>query len=91
MFVDTASISWVGPTSIGVEKNGVTKAFSLQDGQIVPPEFKEGELVEVHLHGDPTAEIFGIQHSAGYYLFKHVPSGVEFKTFHRAEGFKFDP
>jgi hypothetical protein len=90
MFVDTASISWVGPTSIGVEKNGVTKAFSLEEGQVVPPEFKKGEVVQIHLHGDITAAVFGISQSAGYYMLKHVASGVEFKTFHRAEAFKFD-
>jgi|GEM_PF-6912287 len=89
--VDTVFISWIGPTSFGVERNGVTKTFSLEEGQVVPPEFKEGDLVEVHLHGDITAAIWGIENSRGYYLFKHIPSGKEFKTWHRAESWRFDP
>ena len=91
MVVDKVFISWIGPTSLGVELNGVTKAFSLEEGQVVPPEFKVGDLVEVHLQGDLTAEIFGIEKSRGFYLFKHIASGKEFKTWHRAEAYKLGP
>ncbi len=89
--VDKVFISWIGPTSLGVERNGVTKAFSLEEGQVVPPEFKKGDLVELHLQGDPMAEIWGIENSKGCYLFKHIASGKEFKTWHRAEAYKLDP
>lgn len=91
MFVDKVFISWVGPISFGVERNGVTKAFSLEEGQVVPPEFKKGDLVEIYLEGDPTAEIWGIENSKGSYRFKHIPSGKEFRTWHRAEAYKLDP
>ncbi len=53
MLVDQVFLSWVGPISIGVERNGVIKAFSLEEGQAIPPEFKVGDLVELHLEGDP--------------------------------------
>jgi len=76
---------------MGVELNKIIKAFTLEEGQVVPPEFKEGDEVELHLHGDATAEIWGIEHSRGYYLFKHIASGKEFKTWHRAEAYRFDP
>ena len=90
MLIDTVRIAWVGPTSFGVELNGATKAFTLEERQSVPPEFKEGDLVEVHLHGDMAAAIWGIESSRGYYMFKHVASGKEFKTWHRAEAWRFD-
>jgi len=90
MKVDEVFISWVGPISFGVERNGVTKAFSLEEGQVIPPEFKKGDLVELHLEGDPMAEIWGIETSNGSYLFKHIPSGKEFRTWHRAEAFRLD-
>lgn len=89
--VDKVFISWIGPTSFGVERNGVEKAFSLKEGQVVPPEFREGDLVELHLQGDPMAEIWGIESSSGYYLFKHIASGKEFNTWHRAEAYKLNP
>jgi hypothetical protein len=89
--VDKVFISWIGPSSLGVELNGVAKAFSLEEGQVVPPEFKAGDLVELHLQGDPAAEIRGIENSKGCYLFKHISSGKEFKTWHRAEGYRLDP
>lgn len=89
--IDKVFISWVGPTSFGVELNDVIKTFSLEEGQVVPPEFKKGDLVEVYLHGDITAAIWGVENSRGYYLFKHIPSGKEFKTWHRAESWRFDP
>ena len=91
MLVDTVRVAWVGPTSFGVELNGATKAFSLEDGQVVPSEFKDGDLVEVHIHGDMLAVIWGIETSKGYYMFKHVPSGKEFRTWHRAEAWRFEP
>lgn len=91
MQIDKVFISWIGPTSLGVELNGVTKAFSLEEGQVVPPEFKVGDLVELHLQGDLTAAIWGIEKSRGCYLFKHIASGKEFRTWHRAEAFRFDP
>src|SRR5215469_2180313 len=91
MFVDKVFISWIGPTSFGVERNGVTRAFSLEVGQVVPPEFKKGDLVELYLEGDTEAEIWGIESSDGCYRFKHIPSGKEFKTWHRAEAWRFDP
>ena len=88
--VDEVYISWIGPTAFEVERNGVTRAFSLEEGQVVPPEFKKGDLVELHLVGDPIAEIWGAGKSKGYYLFKHIASGKEFKTWHRAEAFRFE-
>ncbi len=90
MLVDKVFLSWVGPISLGVERNGVIKAFSLEEGQAIPPEFKVGDLVELHLEGDPMAEIWGIETSKGSYLFKHIPSGKEFRTWHRAEAYKLD-
>jgi hypothetical protein len=36
------------------------------------------------------AEIWGIETSNGSYLFKHIPSGKEFRTWHRAEAFRLD-
>lgn len=73
--IDKVFISWIGPTSLGVELNDVVKGFSLEEGQVVPPEFKVGDLVELHLESDPAAEIWGIDNSKGCYLFKHIDSG----------------
>lgn len=69
----------------------MTKGFTLEEGQVVPPEFKKGDRVEVHLVGDMLGVIWGIESSRGYYLFKHVASGKEFKTWHRAEAWRLDP
>jgi hypothetical protein len=91
MMVDKVFISWIGSTAFGVELNGVAKAFTLAEGQAVPPEFKAGDEVELHLHGDLAAAIWGIENSRGYYLFKHVASGKEFKTWHREEAYRLDP
>ena len=91
MLVDRVSISWIGATFLAVEKNGVNLAFTLEEGQAVPPEFKEGDEVELHLHGDATAALWGVEKSKGYYLFKHIATGKEFKTWHRAEAYTFDP
>jgi len=91
MLIDTVRISWVGPTSFGVELNDVTNAFTLEEGQVVPPEFRVGDFVEIHLHGDQAAALWGIKSSKGYYKFRHVTSGKEFKTWHRAEAWRFDP
>jgi len=44
-----------------------------------------------NLHGDLAAAMWGIENSRGYYMFKHVKSGKEFKTWHRAESWRFDP
>jgi hypothetical protein len=90
MKVDDVFISWIGPISFGVERNGVMRAFSLEEGQVVPPEFKEGDLVELHLEGDPDAQIWGVENSDGYYLFKHLPSGKEFRTWHKAEAWRLN-
>jgi hypothetical protein len=89
--IDRVFISWIGPTSLGVELNGVVKGFSLEVGQVVPPEFKVGDLVELHLESDPTAAIWGVANSKGCYLFRHIASGKEFRTWHRADGYKLDP
>ncbi len=91
MMVDKVFINWIGPTFLGVELNGVSRAFTLEEGQVIPPEFKEGDQVELHLHGDPMAAMWGIERSKGYYLFKHLASGKVFKTWHRAEAYRFDP
>jgi hypothetical protein len=91
MLVDKVFINWIGPTFLGVERNGVSRAFTLEEGQVVPPEFKEGDEVELHLHGDPMAAMWGIEKSKGYYSFKHLASGKEFKTWHRAEAYTLDP
>ncbi len=88
--VDKVFISWVGPISLGVERNGVIKGFSLEEGEQIPPEFKVGDLVELHLESDPMAEIWGIENSQGAYLFRHITSGKEFRTWHRAEAYRLE-
>ena len=45
--VDIVRITWVGSTSFGVELNGVTKAFTLEEGQTVPSEFQVRDFVEI--------------------------------------------
>src|SRR5260370_33640698 len=91
MQIDKVFISWIGPTSLGVELNGVTKSFTLEEGQVVPPEFKKGDSVELHLQGDITAAIWGIEKSRGCYLFKHIASGKGFRSCHRAKASRLHP
>lgn len=61
--------------------------FTLPADRAVPPEFKEGDPVEISIYMAHPAEI-GMGHNSGYYDIKHVYSGKVLRTFHKDDEWK---
>lgn len=61
-------IDWIGTVALGVlTPEGRLLAFSLEEDQQAPPEFKEGDEVEIENHPDHPANIAMGRESQGYY------------------------
>lgn len=85
------TIDWVGTVALGVKTEGGRQlAFSLEEGQTVPEEFQEGDLVEIANNPGHPAEIARGMGSSGYYEFTHLKTGKTFRTMHRADMYKLD-
>jgi hypothetical protein len=84
-------IDWVGTVALGVEtEGGRSLAFSLEDDQRIPSEFRVGDLVEITNYPDhPSVAAMGME-SAGHYEFRHISSGKVFRTWHRADMYKVE-
>lgn len=85
------TIDWIGTVAIGVlTEGGRSLAFSLEDGQQVPAEFKEGDDVKIMNHPeDPVVLAMGLE-NGGYYEITHIKSGVVLRTWHRADMYKVE-
>jgi hypothetical protein len=85
----TYKVAWVGTVALGVEtEKGRQFALSLEENQQIPPEFKEGDLIEIANHPDhPSVSAMGME-STGYYEITHLPTGTVFRTWHRADMYK---
>jgi hypothetical protein len=87
----TYKIAWIGAVALGMEdEGGYQYAFSLEDGQTVPPEFKEGDEVEIANRPEHPANLAMSMENQGRYEFTHIPTGTAFKTWHRADKYKVD-
>jgi hypothetical protein len=82
-------VAWVGSVALGVEtETGRELAFSLEENQQIPAEFKEGDAVDITNHPDhPSVATMGME-SGGYYEITHIPTGTVFRTWHRADAYK---
>jgi hypothetical protein len=81
-------IDWIGAVAIGVQTEGGREfAFSLEEGQHVPKEFKVGEDVQIVNHPDHPAGI-AMGKDWGYYEITHCSSSKVLKTWHRADAFQ---
>jgi hypothetical protein len=84
-------IDWVGTVALGIETDqGWKFALSLEEGQQIPTEFKEGDPIAISNHPDhPSVAAMG-QESGGYYEITHIPTGKTFRTWHRADMYKVE-
>lgn len=84
-------IDWIGAVALGVETGaGRPLAFSLEEGQQVPPEFKEGDEVTICNYPEHPAVLAMGMENGGYYEITHVKSGTVLRTWHRADMYKVD-
>jgi hypothetical protein len=83
-------IDWIGTVALGVQTpEGHPLAFSLEEDQSVPPEFSEGDEVQITNHPDHPANIaMGL--SDGYYEITHLKTGAVLRTLHRADMYKIE-
>ena len=84
-------IEWIGTVALGVStEGGRSLAFSLADGQQVPPEFKVGDPVKIANYPEhPSVVAMGMENE-GYYEFTHIPTGTVFRTQHRDDMYKVE-
>lgn len=84
-------IEWIGTVAIGVlTEGGQSLAFSLADGQQVPPEFKVGDPVKIGNYSEHPAVVAMGMENEGYYEFTHIPTGTVFRTQHRDDMYKVE-
>jgi hypothetical protein len=84
-------IDWIGTVALGIStEEGRLLAFSLEDGQQVPPEFKVGDPVKIVNHPEHPSVIAMGMENEGYYEFTHIPTGTVFITQHRNDMYKID-
>lgn len=84
-------IAWIGTVALGIETDGGRQlAFSLEDGQAIPPEFKEGDAVEIVNRPEHPAVLAMDMENHGHYEFTHIPTGIVFQTWHRADMYKVE-
>ncbi len=84
-------IEWIGTVALGVStEGGQSLAFSLADGQQVPPEFKVGDPVKIVNYPEhPSVVAMGME-NVGYYEFTHIPTGTVVRTQHRDDMYKVE-
>jgi hypothetical protein len=84
-------IEWIGTVALGIStEGGRSLAFSLEDGQQVPPEFKVGDPVKiVNFPEHPSVIAMGMGNE-GYYEFTHIPTGIVLHTLHRNDMYKVE-
>jgi hypothetical protein len=79
------TIDWIGDVAFGVRtEQGRAIGFSLEEGQQVPQEFKEGDAVEIANRPAHPANI-QMDMNDGFYEIKHIASGRTLRVYHRAD------
>ncbi len=83
-------IGWIGSVAFQAFTDGGRElVFDLAEGQSLPPEFKEGDAVEIVNRPDPSA-MFVPEINEGYYEVIHVASGQTIKVMHRTSSWRFE-
>jgi hypothetical protein len=85
------TIDWIGSVAFGVtDEAGNPFAFSLEEDQRVPEDFKPGDQVGISNHpAHPAVLVMGTKNN-GHYDFIHLKTGTEFRTWHRADMYKVE-
>ena len=82
-------MGWTGRAAFQAFDGDKELVFDLADGLVVPPEFKEGDEIDIILHPDHPANIqMGM--NSGYYEFIHLKLGVKFKVPHKTSEWRFE-
>ena len=84
----SCKIDWIGAVVIGVQTEGGREfAFSFEEGQHVPKEFKVGDDIQIVNHpSHPASKEMGMDW--GFYEITHCSSGKVLKTWHRTDAFQ---
>jgi hypothetical protein len=82
-------IGWVGSVAFQVLENGGRElVFDLDEGQSLPPEFKEGDSIDIVNRPDHPANI-EMEMNSGYYEVTHIPSGLKVHVNHKTSEWRF--
>jgi hypothetical protein len=82
-------LGWIGTAAFQAFDGSKELVFDLAEGQSVPPDFKEGDEIEVVVHPDHPAYI-AMGMNAGYYDLTHIPSGKKMRVDHQTSSWRFD-
>jgi hypothetical protein len=75
-------MGWTGTAAFQAVDEDKELVFDLADGLVVPPEFKEGDDIDIVLHPDHPANI-AMGMNSGCYEVIHVKSGKKFEVPHK--------
>jgi hypothetical protein len=81
-------LGWIGTVAFQAFDGNKELVFDLAEGLTLPPEFKEGDEINVIVHPDHPASI-AMGMNAGYYEVTHVPSGKQVKVLHKTSEWRF--
>ena len=83
-------LGWLGTAAFqAFTPEGRELVFDLAQDQVLPPELKEGEEIDIELHPDHPANL-AMGMNSGYYEITHLKSGVKFKVAHKTSDWRFD-
>lgn len=82
-------LGWIGTAAFQVMDGPKELVFDLAEGQTLPPEFKEGDGIDIVLHPDHPANI-AMGMNSGYYEVTHLESGTKIKLAHKTSEWRFD-
>jgi hypothetical protein len=82
-------MGWVGTAAFqALAPDGEELVFDLAEGMTVPPEFKEGDEIDIILHSDLTA-MLDVGVNKGYYEVIHLMSRTKFNVPHKTSEWRF--
>jgi hypothetical protein len=81
-------MGWIGTAAFQALDENRELVFDLAEGLRVPPEFKEGDDIEVILHSDHPASI-AMGMNSGFYDITHVKTGMKFQVPHKTSEWRF--
>jgi hypothetical protein len=81
-------LGWIGTVAFQAFDGPKELVFDLAEGLTLPPEFREGDEIEVAVHSDHPASI-AMGMNAGYYEVTHVSSGKRIKVLHKTSEWRF--
>jgi hypothetical protein len=82
-------LGWIGTVAFQAFTDGGKEiVFGLAEGQSLPPEFKEGDPIDiVNMPDHPASIAMGM--NAGYYEITHIHSGKQVKVKHKTSEWRF--